>query len=127
MAEPPNEPQLHRGRGRSAEPRSVENIETGGERVRHCAYEIVRTGNESEKTGMIDMQIVGQDFALELGEELAWIASVFRRFKIEQREDARRVGFCSDWAARHMGEVIREKIDNSVAELPHFFERQRYA
>src|SRR6266581_7060600 len=64
--EPAHHSQFDRGRGRSAEPGAVEDVEAGGERVRHCADEIVWSRNKREKPGMIDMQIVWQDVALEL-------------------------------------------------------------
>jgi hypothetical protein len=76
---------------------------------------------------MVHMQIVRKDFSLELREELAWIASAFRRFKLEQREEARRVGFRADRPIPHVCEVVRDKIDNAVPELAHLVERQRDA
>ena len=65
-AKPTHHAEFDRGRGRSTEPRPVKNIEPGGERVSHRAHEIVRPGHESEKTRMIDMEIVWKNIALEL-------------------------------------------------------------
>src|SRR6266480_6924257 len=66
--EPAHHSQFDRGRGRSAEPGAVEDVEAGGERVRHCADKIVRSRNESKKARMIDMQVVWKNIALELCE-----------------------------------------------------------
>src|SRR5438270_6442580 len=83
-AKPANDSQFDRGGGRSAQPGAVENIETGRERVRHCADEIVRTRNKREETRMIDVQVVRKNLALELREQFAWITSSLWRIGIKQ-------------------------------------------
>src|ERR1700726_2562771 len=75
---PAHQPELDRRRSRSTEPCPVENVEPGGERVRHRAHEIVRAGNEREETWMIDMQVVRKNVALQLREQFVWIATGFR-------------------------------------------------
>src|SRR5204863_541415 len=99
---------LDRSRGRSAEPRSVENIETGGERVRHRAHEIVRARNEREETRMIDVQVVRENIALELREHFAWITSSLWRIGIKQGNQFRRVGFRADGSLLHVREMVGE-------------------
>ena len=74
-AKPSNYSELKRGRGRSAKPGAIEDIEPGSDRIRHCAHEIVWSRNKREKPGMIDMQIVWQDVALELREKFVRIAT----------------------------------------------------
>src|ERR1700730_1559038 len=76
---PANNAQLHRRSSRSAEPGTVKNIKSGSERVRHRAHEIVRARNKGEEARMIDMQIVRKNVALQLREQLVWIATCFRR------------------------------------------------
>src|SRR6267143_4795501 len=65
-AKPLNHSELERGRSRAAEPRTIENLESSGERVRHCADKIVRPGNKREKARMVDVQVVWENIALEL-------------------------------------------------------------
>src|SRR5688572_33323179 len=50
--EPIDHVELERRRGRTAQPRPVENVEPGSERVRHGTNEISRPWNESEKARM---------------------------------------------------------------------------
>src|SRR5437868_369212 len=70
-AEPTDDSTFERGRRRATEPGAVENVEPGGECIRHRADEIVWPGHKREEARMIDMQIVREDFALELRQQFA--------------------------------------------------------
>src|SRR5207244_12012342 len=101
-----------RSSGRSDDTRSDENIETVGDLVRHRAHEIVRSRNEREETRMIDVQVVRENIALELGEKFIGIASSFRRIVIEQGNYLRQIGFRADWSILHVRKMFGQKIDN---------------
>src|SRR5205823_5083383 len=63
--EPIDHGQLDGRRAGSAKPGAVEDVETRGKRVRHCADEISGTRNESKKARMVDMQVIWKDLFLE--------------------------------------------------------------
>src|SRR2546421_3614905 len=73
-AEPIDHGQFDGGCGRSTEPGSIENVKPGSERIRHGADKISGTGNESEKAGMIDMQIVRKNILFQPGQKLMRVA-----------------------------------------------------
>src|ERR1041385_2091920 len=83
---PIDDTQLHRGRGRAAEPGAIENVEPGNERVRHRADEISRAGNEREEARMIDVKIVWENVFLEARQQLAQVGWVFWRATRKARD-----------------------------------------
>ena len=123
--QPSNNAELDRSRSRSAKPCSVENIESGGERVGHCAYEIVRTRNEREETRMIDVQIARKNVALKLRQYFIQSPARFRRILIEQRNELCRLAFFADRPVADVRKMVDQKIDYAISELPHLLGRER--
>ena len=74
---------------------------------------------------MIDVQVVRENIALELGEKFTGIASCFRRIVIEQGNHLRQIGFRADWSILHARKMFGQKIDNAVTKLPHLVARKR--
>src|SRR5689334_9121391 len=67
---PAHHAEFYRRRGRAAEPCSVENVEPGGQRIRHRAHKIIWPGNEREKPRMIHVQVVWKNILLQLRQQI---------------------------------------------------------
>src|SRR5437763_10547621 len=101
--QPANHSELQGRSSRSAEPRPVENIKSGRERIRHRANEIVWARNERKKARMIDMQIIWKQIAFELLEEFVRITAGFRWLALEQGNDQCAIRLSPDRCVLHVG------------------------
>ncbi len=123
LAEPVHHGQFHRGRPRPAQPRSVEDVESRGQRVRHHAHEVRRRRHEGEKARMADIHDVRENIALQAREGLIERnRGRGRRFK-ERRPQKRRIALRAHWLVAKAREMIGYQIDHTVAHGPHFIGR----
>src|SRR2546428_9738071 len=76
---------------------------------------------------MMDMEVIGETFALELREELARSPPVLRRACRKKLLNPRGINFRPDRPVLHLGEMLGQQIDHAVAEAAHLFARKRNA